>query len=140
MAQAAVGNPVVLRAGTVAAYTTGSDLTLVRHARAVAGRVTLSGRSGLRAIRALKRDGDLWGVDLDPAAYLDREPEPDALIPFDWIACQRELGLSVIRTAGAHVRPGDDAALRHAFEGTLPDGTVRTTPPASSPSCSSSSP
>jgi len=120
------GRPIALRTGTVAAYTTGTDVALVRQARAAVGRVTLSGRSGLRAIQTLKRQNDLWGVDLDPASYLDREPEPDALFPFDWIAIQRELNLPVVRSVGLHARRGDEASLRGAFAGRLDDGTVRT--------------
>lgn len=120
-----------LRAGAVAAYTTGRDLAHVREVRAAVGRVTVSGRSGLRAIQALNRDNDLWAVDLDPATYCDREPEPDALFPFYWVATQRDLGLPVVRSAGRHARRGDDDdddddSLREAFSEPLDEGVVRT--------------
>ena len=114
-----------LRTGTVGAYTSGSDLELVRRARATVGRVTVSGKSGLTALGALSREGDLWGVDLDPARYLDREPEPEALFPLNWVALQRDLGLPIVRSAGTYVPRGDGEALRTAFGDPLPADTVR---------------
>lgn len=115
-----------IRAGTVGAYITGGDLDLVRDLREVVGHVTVAGKSGLRVLARLHADRDLWGVDLDPACYLDRGEEEDALIPIDWIGRQRELKLSVVRSPGIYVPRDDGAALRAAFGGSLPDGTVRT--------------
>src|SRR6266511_5592104 len=114
-----------LRIGTVGAYTSGTDLELVRRARAVVGRVTVSGKSGLKALGALYRDGDLWGADLDPARYLDREPEPEALFSLDWVGLQRDLGLPIVRSAGIYVPRGDSEALRAAFGGRFAADTVR---------------
>lgn len=126
MPAATTSRSTALRHGTVSAYMTGSDIAAVREVRAVAGRVTVCGRSGLKTLTKLGRDGDLWGVDLDPACYLDRDEEPPALFPFDWVARQVELGLPVVRSSGRYVPRDNDADLREAFAGGLPDGTVRT--------------
>jgi hypothetical protein len=113
------------RLRSVGAYVTNGDLEQVRRVRALAGRVTVAGKSGLRVLSKLSRDGDLWGVDLDPAGYLDREPEQDALFALDWIARQRELGLPVIRSAGHYVPRKDAGALREAFSSPVDDDTTR---------------
>jgi hypothetical protein len=126
MATATTDGLVVPRVGTVGAYMTGNDVAQVRQVREIAGRVTVTGQSGLRALAKFQRDGDLWGVDLDPACYLERGPEQVGLFPFDWIGRQRELGLSVVRSPGVHVPRADDLALRAAFAESLPDGTART--------------
>jgi len=104
---------------------TGRDLDPIRRVRATVGRVTLSGPSALKAVAMLADADDLRQVDLDPACYLSRAPEPDALFPIDWIGRQRDLGLSVVRSAGAYVPRADERAMRDAFAGWLPDGTVR---------------
>ncbi|HEU5470814.1 MAG TPA: hypothetical protein VFV67_09180 [Actinophytocola sp.] len=85
------------------------------------GGVTLQGMVGLRIARALDRAGELHGVDLDPAVYRNR-PVPAATAqltlpgldcaPFDWVAAQAELGLPVVRTAGARIRVGRVDELR----------------------------
>jgi hypothetical protein len=113
------------RLGAVTAYATGSDLTALRVARKVVGRVTVSGRSGLRALTELERLDDLGGVDLDPAGYLDREPEQASLFEVDIVARQRELGLDPIRSPGNFVPWNDELALRAAFAGNLPAEVVR---------------
>lgn len=112
-------------AGTVGAYTTGSDIAAVRRARAAAGHVTLSGKAGLGALWKLRDDGDLWGVDLDPAEYLSRPVADDALFPIDWVACQRELGLPTLRSAGIYVPAKDSLALNAAFDQLVPSDVVR---------------
>lgn len=114
------------RLKAVSAYVTNGDIEQVRRVRGLVGRVTVAGKSGLRVLSKLGRDDDLWGVDLDPAGYLNREPEPDALFAFDWIARQRELGLPVIRSAGLYVPRKDSTALRAAFTDPLASDITRT--------------
>lgn len=103
-----------LRTGTVGAYMTSGDAETVRRIRDIAGHVTVSGKIGLRTLRQLAADGDLTGVDLDPATYLDQEPD-EALFPFDWISVQQDLGLPTIRSAGVFVRRNDPSSLREAM-------------------------
>lgn len=87
------------------------------------GGVTLQGVSGLRVARAMARAGELSGVDLDPAGYLNRgKAKPpvvtaqlglDLDLPvFDWVEAQAELGLPVVRTAGPRLRVGQLDALK----------------------------
>jgi hypothetical protein len=84
------------------------------------GAVTLQGLVGLKIARYLARAGDLWGVDLDPAVYRNRPAQPSNQLalpgvecsPFDWVAAQLELGLPVVRTAGARIRVGRIDDLR----------------------------
>ena len=113
------------RLGAVTAYVGGADLATVRLARDVVGHVTVSGRAGLKALAALKRDGDLHDVDLDPAGYLDREPDQLPLFENDLVARQRELGLTTVRSPGSFVPWDDTAALADAFEGRLADDVIR---------------
>jgi hypothetical protein len=120
-------NPTLqtVRTGTVAAYMTSGDADDVRAVRAQVGRVTVSGKSGLRTLQALARDGDLSHVDLDPAGYKDDQPPQDELFPIDWVATQRDLGLDVIRSEGKFARRNDPTSLRQAFSGRLPAGVAR---------------
>jgi hypothetical protein len=117
--------PGVTRVGTVGAYTTGSDLELVRHVRGIVGRVTVCGKPGLRALASLAKAGDLYGVDLDPAGYLGRSSEQGELFGIPWEAEQRRLGLPVIRSAGVFVDKADRASLMKAFSLVIDPGTVR---------------
>lgn len=110
--------------GTVGAYLTSGDVEKVRQVRDRTGHVTLSGRSGAKVLGSLAECGDLVGVDFDPAGYLKQEPD-DGLFPFDWIARQRDLGLSVIRSDGMFAKRNDSASLKAAFAAKLPDGVVR---------------
>lgn len=77
------------------------------------GGVTLQGITGLRIARNLDRMGDLWGVDVDPAAYRNRPAKPSNQLtlldvePFDWVGVQADLGVPVVRTAGPRIRVGD---------------------------------
>jgi hypothetical protein len=110
--------------GTVGAYLTSGDVEKVRQVRERTGHVTLSGRSGAKMLGALAERGDLAGVDFDPAGYLKLDPD-DGLFPFDWIARQRDLGLSVIRSEGAFTKRNDSASLKAAFAAKLPSDVVR---------------
>lgn len=87
------------------------------------GGVTLQGVHGLKVARVLARAGELAGVDLDPAAYLARgrarAPAVEGqlgfeldLPVFDWVEAQAELGLAVVRTAGARLRVGQVDELK----------------------------
>lgn len=113
-----------VRLGTVGAYLTSGDADLVRHVRSRVGRVTLSGKAGLRTLSALAKVDDLAGIDLDPACYLDGGAE-DGLFAVDWIGRQRELGLDVVRSEGRFARRNDQSSLKNAFSGHLGDGVVR---------------
>ena len=115
------------RVGTVGIYATGSRLDVVRQARALTGRVTLGGASGKRALAALAAARDLYGVDLDPADYMQRTKVSAQIELFevDWEARQRDLGLDVVRSNGVHVGRKDQRCLRHAFTTPVSSGTVR---------------
>ena len=70
------------RVGTVGAYMSGADLDLLSQVRTLAGRVTVSGASGRRALSRLVKARDLWGVDLDPGRLphpRSRRSQPDAV-------------------------------------------------------------
>ncbi|MGY4720259.1 YbaB/EbfC family nucleoid-associated protein [Naumannella huperziae] len=110
--------------GTVGAYLTSGDVQKVRQVRDRTGNVTVSGRSGAKVLVTLAKNGDLVGVDFDPAGYLNPDPD-EALFPTDWIGRQRELGLSVIRSEGAFAARNDSVALRAAFISSLPNDVVR---------------
>ena len=117
--------PGVTKVGTVGAYTTGSDLELVRHVRQVAGHVTVCGKPGLRALASMAKAGDLYNADLDPAGYLDRGSEQGELFGIAWEAEQRRLGLPVVRSAGVFVNKADHASLRKAFSLAVDPDTIR---------------
>lgn len=125
--RAQAGQIAAPRVGTVGVYATGSSLALVRQARALAGQVTVGGRPGKRALSTLDAEDDLHGVDLDPAAYLDRglEPAQGELFEVDWEARQRSLGLPVVRSDGVYVGAKDRCALIHAFATPVGAGTIR---------------
>jgi hypothetical protein len=87
------------------------------------GAVTLQGLQGLAVAGRLARIGELRGVDLDPAVYLARGKAKapvvegqlgfDLELPvFDWVTAQAELGLPVVRTAGARLRVGQVDELK----------------------------
>lgn len=113
-----------VRLGTVCAYLTSGDADTVRLVRSQVGRVTLSGKAGLRTLSALAKVDDLTGIDLDPATYLERDTE-DELFPVDWIGRQRELGLEVVRSEGRFARRNNPKSLKDAFAGHLGAGVVR---------------
>jgi hypothetical protein len=113
------------RTGLIGAYMSAVDLDQVRAVRALTGHVTVTGKTGLKALRALHLVGDLHDIDLDPAGYLSPSQDDGALFPFDWEACQEELGLPVVRSVGRFVRAGDVAQLREAFDAALRPGTIR---------------
>ena len=119
--------PGVTRVGTVGAYTTGSDLELVRHVRGFTGRVTVYGKPGLRALASLAKAGDLYGVDLDPAGYLGGGSGQGELFGIAWEAEQRRLrSARVVRSAGVFVDKADaHASLKQAFSLAVDPGTVR---------------
>lgn len=117
--------PALTRVGTVGAYATGGDVGLVRHVREVAGRVTVCGKPGLRALTALASTGNLHSADLDPSRYLDRADGQGELFGIDWEAEQRGLGLPVVRSAGVFVDRTDRAGLQKAFGLAVGPGTVR---------------
>jgi hypothetical protein len=105
----------------------GADLELVRRVRALAGRVTVSGASGKRAVERLAKARDLRSVDLDPATYLIRDrlaPKP-MLFDVDGQARQRDLGLPAVRSDGVHVPAKDLACLARAFGVPVNAGTTR---------------
>lgn len=110
--------------GTVGAYLTSGDVQKVRQVREQTGHVTLSGRAGAKVLGMLAESGDLDGIDFDPAAYADKEPDC-GLFPVDWISRQRDLGLTVIRSEGAFARRNDHASLTSAFAAKLPSDVVR---------------
>lgn len=110
--------------GTVGAYLTSANVEKVRQVRERTGHVTVSGRSGAKVLGALAESGDLAGIDFDPAGYLQKDPD-DGLFPFDWIARQRDLGLSVIRSNGAFAKRNDSASLKAAFAAKVPSDVVR---------------
>lgn len=110
--------------GTVGAYLTSATVEKVQQVLRRTGNVTLSGRSGAKVLGALAELGDLGGIDFDPAGYLD--PDADqGLFPVDWIARQRDLGLTVIRSEGAFAKRNDSASLKSAFSVNLPSDVVR---------------
>lgn len=116
---------VRLRTGVVSAYVGAGDVESVRRIRRVIGRVTLSGKTGLRILASLAQAGDLDGVDLDPAGYMKRDNPQLALIAEDWTGRQRDLGLSVVRSQGRFVPRSDVGALKAAMSEVLADGVVR---------------
>jgi hypothetical protein len=104
-----------VRTGVVGAYVGAGDVAFVRRVRRTAGRVTLSGKNGMAILDTLARDGDLVGVDLDPAGYLKRESDQLALFAEDWTSRQRDLGLSIVRSQGRYVPRADQEALKSAM-------------------------
>jgi hypothetical protein len=108
-----------VRTGTVGAYLTSGDAAAIRRVRDRTGRVTVSGKSGLKALNELAAAGDLHGVDYDPARYMARDDEDGSLFAIDWVAEQRRLGLNVVRSAGAFVDRKDPVGLKAAFAGAL---------------------
>lgn len=114
-----------LRTGVVSAYVGGGDVALVRRARSLAGRVTVSGKAGLKTLTALADEDDAHDVDFDPAGYAQRDEPQLALFERDWTSRQRDLGLSVIRSAGCYVPKGDEQSLKRAMTEPVGDGVVR---------------
>jgi hypothetical protein len=112
------------RVGTVGGYVGGRNVEVARQVRRLAGHVTVSGTAGLVVLAALARDGDLAGVDLDPAGYLQRD-SPPTLFGIDWVGRQRELGLPVLRSEGRFVRRDDGAGLREAMTAPVGPDVVR---------------
>lgn len=113
------------RTGLLGAYMSANDLEQVRAVRELTGHVTVHGKTGLKALRRLRLDGDLHDVDLDPAGYLHPLRDEGTLFPFDWEACQQELELPVVRSAGRFVRSGNVQQLTEAFTVPVGRGTVR---------------
>ena len=82
--------------------------------------MTLQGLGGVKVARTLARMGDLWGVDIDPAAYRNRPTKvtnqltlPGVEVSaFDWVGVQADLGVPVLRTAGGRIRVGDTEGLK----------------------------
>lgn len=110
--------------GTVGAYLTSGDVEKVRQVRDRTGHVTVSGRSGAKVLNALAEVDDLVGVDFDPAGYLTSGAD-DGLFEIDWVARQRDLGLSIVRSAGSFAARKDNSALKAAFASKLPEDVVR---------------
>ena len=109
--------------GSIGAYTAAADPLLVRHLRDQAGVVTVAGSAGLRVLSALARDGDVRGVDLDPASYLSKESSQLTLTPIPWVERQRELNLRPVRSAGVFVP--QKGSLRDALAEPLDDDVYR---------------
>lgn len=123
-----VTNLHAVRTRAVGAYLRGNDPAAVLRLRAQVGRVTVTGKPGLRALNALARTHSLDDLDLDPEGYLDptdADLRDGQLFPIDWIAEQRNLGLEVIRSEGAFARRNDPASLKSAFRGKLPNDVTR---------------
>jgi hypothetical protein len=116
---------VNIRTGVVGAYVATADVEFVRGVRRVAGRVTVSGKTGLRVLAMLAKDGDLQGVDFDPAGYLTRDSSQLELFARDWITPQRKLNLPVVRSSGCYVRNGDRDALKLAMTEPLEADVIR---------------
>jgi hypothetical protein len=114
-----------VRTGEVSAYVGKGNVEFVRGVRRTIGRVTLSGKNGLSLLSALAKDNDLDGIDLDPTGYLKGESDQLALIPQDWTARQRDLGLAVIRSQGHYAPRGDLAALKTAMTDPVAADVVR---------------
>jgi hypothetical protein len=112
------------RIGTVGAYLTSGDVEKVRRVRDRTGYVTVSGRSGAKVLGTLAEAHDLTGVDFDPAGYLNPGSD-EGLFELDWVARQRDLGLPVIRSAGAFAARNHSGSLKAAFADKLPEGVVR---------------
>jgi hypothetical protein len=104
-----------VRVGTVGAYVGAADVEWVREVRRTTGRVTVSGRSGMRVVNELAKHADLAGVDVDPAGYLTQRPDQDGLFEYDSTHSQRELGLAVVRSQGLYVPRADRIALKTAM-------------------------
>jgi hypothetical protein len=74
-------------------------------------------------LTSLERDGDVHGVDLDPASYLSKDSGQLSLTPMPWIERQRELNLLPVRSAGVFVP--QKASLRDALAEPLDDDVHR---------------
>ena len=105
--------------GQVQLYLGATTVDEVRRYRDIFGGVTLQGATGLRIARDLHRADDLGGVDLDPAVYVNSQATggPQLCLdletePFDWIGAQRDLDLSIIRTAGRRIVAGNIDQVR----------------------------
>jgi hypothetical protein len=109
--------------GSIGAYTAAADPELVRYLREQAGVVTVAGAAGLRVLASLERDGDVHGVDLDPATYLSKDNGQLSLTPMPWIERQRELNLRPVRSAGVFVP--HKGSLRDALAEPLDDDVHR---------------
>lgn len=94
------------------------------------GAVTLQGRRGLDHVRLLRHLGHgIEGIDVDPATYLKapkaRRDDELVVVERNWIAEQRTLGLTTIRTAAQRLRVGRLDELRQALDVDVPaDVTV----------------
>lgn len=114
-----------VRTGQVSAYVGQGDAEFVVRTRATIGRVTVSGKNGLKILASLAEREDLHGIDLDPAGYLDSDSDQLALFPPDWTGRQRDLGLPVVRSQGRYVPRGDEDALKCAMSVPVADDVVR---------------
>ncbi len=113
------------RVGVVGAYAGGADIAVVRQVRDAVGRVTVSGKNGLKVLAQLEKNEGVSGVDLDPAKYKDRDEPEFCLLEEDWTSRQRDLGLPVIRSQGRYVDKGDGQGLKLAFTEALAPDVVR---------------
>jgi hypothetical protein len=111
--------------GVVGAYAGGAGIAVVRQVRDVVGRVTVSGKTGLKVLAELEKNEGVGGVDFDPAKYKDRDEPELFLLEEDWTSRQRDLDLPVIRSQGRYVDKGDDQGLKLAFAEVLPSDVVR---------------
>jgi hypothetical protein len=114
-----------VRTGQVSAYIGQGDAEFVVRTRATVGRVTVSGKNGLKLLTSLAGRDDLRGIDLDPAGYLSRDSDQLALFPPDWTGRQRDLGLAVVRSQGRYVPRGDEDTLKCAMGVPVADDVVR---------------
>jgi hypothetical protein len=121
----------VTTVGRTQAYLGKSSIQDVLRCRSRFGSVTLQGLAGLKIARYLERADDLWGVDLDPAAYRSRPVKESSQLaffdptPFDWVLEQADLGLPVVRTAGSRIKVGRVEDLRAELDRSYPvDVTV----------------
>jgi hypothetical protein len=118
-------NQVRQQVGVVGAYAGGADIALVRQVRDAVGRVTVSGKNGLKVLAELEKTEGVGGVDFDPAKYKDREEPELCLLEEDWTSQQRDLGLPVVRSHGRFVGKEDDQGLKLAFTEALTSDVVR---------------
>lgn len=102
------------RIGQLQAYLGRCNVEEVQRRRDQFGAVVLQGRTGLKVAADLSRLDDLADVSLDPADYR-QAPSANSTKgtlpgletpPFDWIAAQIRLGMSIVRTPSPRIRVG----------------------------------
>lgn len=84
--------------------------------------------------KELRSVGELHGVDVDPATYVDRPARAGAealpglaVAGIDWVAEQRSLELAVVRAPGYRIKAGDTAMLAGYLYADYGNGPVSVT-------------